>query len=80
MMKQTPQRGPHPQPSCGTIKLFPTESLAHLWVRRQLKKRNFNYFVGFRNAGPYSYGVSAAWALWVGEDRYIKDIFPHIIH
>jgi hypothetical protein len=63
------------------IKLFPTENLAQLWVRRCLRLRRFNYFVGFRNVGPNSYGISAGWAVWVGEGPpYVKDVFPHVVH
>jgi hypothetical protein len=63
----------------GGVKTFPTEALAQLWVRRHLKLREFNYFVGFRCANGY--GISYSWSPWVGEGHpYVKDIFPRIVH
>lgn len=63
------------------FKLFPTEALAQLWVRRKLRNREFNYFVGFRSPNPRTpYGISYGWAGWAGERAYVKDIFPHVIH
>ena len=67
-----------PQPG---LKLFPSEALAQTFVRRCLRIRRFNYFVGFRNADPArSYGVSVGWAAWAGERPYVKDVFPGIVH
>jgi hypothetical protein len=46
-------------------KVFPTENLARLWLRRAIRERRFNYFIGWRDVAGW--GLSATWVSWVGE-------------